>query len=90
VQEEIMRVAKWGDRLAVRLPLELVEKLGVKEGDEISMTLSQEATEPTLVVNKADVREEEISFEERLDKLRSARRPLPAGYAFNRDEANER
>ena len=30
-----MQVAKWGNSLAVRLPAELVRKLGLKEGDQI-------------------------------------------------------
>ena len=33
-----MQVAKWGNSLAVRLPAELVRKLGLKEGDEIALT----------------------------------------------------
>ena len=31
-----MRVEKWGDRLAVRLPTALVDALNLREGDEIS------------------------------------------------------
>ncbi len=30
-----MRVSKWGNSLAVRLPAEVVEALGLKEGDEV-------------------------------------------------------
>ena len=30
-----MKVSKWGNSLAIRLPAEMVEKLGVKEGDEV-------------------------------------------------------
>jgi antitoxin MazE len=30
-----MKVSKWGNSLAIRLPAELVEKLGIKEGDEL-------------------------------------------------------
>ena len=32
-----MKVARWGHALAVRLPAELVEKLGLVEGDEITL-----------------------------------------------------
>jgi antitoxin MazE len=32
-----MKVAKWGDRLAVRLPAPVVQVLGLKEGDEIEI-----------------------------------------------------
>ena len=32
-----MKVAKWGDSLAVRLPAPVVQALGLKEGDEIEI-----------------------------------------------------
>ena len=32
-----MQVAKWGNSLAVRLPADLVRKLGLKEGDQIDL-----------------------------------------------------
>jgi antitoxin component of MazEF toxin-antitoxin module len=32
-----MQVAKWGNSLAVRLPKKLVDELGLKPGDEISL-----------------------------------------------------
>ena len=32
-----MKVAKWGDSLAVRLPAQVVQALGLKEGDEIEI-----------------------------------------------------
>ena len=31
-----MQVSKWGDSLAVRLPKALVEKMGLRAGDESS------------------------------------------------------
>ncbi len=33
ISEDIMRVAKWGNSLAVRLPKELVNSLSLKAGD---------------------------------------------------------
>ena len=35
-----MKVAKWGDSLAVRLPAALVEALRLKEGDEIEIRIA--------------------------------------------------
>jgi antitoxin MazE len=35
-----MRLAKWGNSLAVRLPQAVVEALGLREGDEIEITVS--------------------------------------------------
>lgn len=76
-----MQVAKWGNSLAVRLPKKLVEALGLKAGDEIDIV---EAAKAQLAVNKIDRREEAL-------RRMSARGwEAPAGYRFDRDEANER
>ena len=76
-----MHVAKWGNSLAVRLPRAVVKALGLKEGDEIEITV-------------AGARRFEIARdnrrEEALKRLRALRRPLPPGFRFDRDEANER
>jgi len=40
-----MKVAKWGNSLAVRLPSELVARLGLKEGDEIAVVEKDGALE---------------------------------------------
>jgi antitoxin MazE len=76
-----MHVAKWGNSLAVRLPRAVVEALKLKEGDEIEITV-------------AGVRHFEIARNRRrgeaLKRLRALRRPLPPGFRFDRDEANER
>ena len=34
-----MQVSKWGNSLAIRLPAAVVEVLGLKEGDEIEVTV---------------------------------------------------
>ena len=36
-----MRVSKWGSSLAVRLPKALVDELGLKEGDELSVVAAR-------------------------------------------------
>ncbi len=76
-----MRVARWGSSLAVRLPAAVVEALNLKEGDQIEIRV-------------AGTREFEVSRdrskESALARLRRLRRPLPAGFTFSRDEANER
>ena len=38
-----MRIAKWGNSLAVRLPASVVETLGLQEGDEIEITVAGRA-----------------------------------------------
>lgn len=76
-----MRVAKWGNSLAVRLPRAVVEALDLREGDEIEIAV-------------AGPRRFELgrdrSREAALATLRELRRPLPKGFRFDRDEANER
>jgi len=76
-----MQVSKWGNSLAVRLPVVVVEALELKEGDQIEVRI-------------AGARQFEIgrdrSREQALARLRRLRRPLPAGFKFDRVEANER
>ena len=76
-----MQVGKWGNSLAVRLPAAIVEILGLKEGDEIEIEI---AGERTLRVERDRTREAA------LETLRALSRPLPPGFRFSRDEANER
>lgn len=35
-----LHIAKWGNSLAVRIPMEYVRRAGLKEGDSIQATLS--------------------------------------------------
>jgi antitoxin MazE len=76
-----MQVAKWGNSLAIRLPKVIVEALDLKEGDDIEIVV-------------AGMRRFEIardkSREEALARLSALRRPLPKGFRFDRNEANER
>ncbi|MBK5960512.1 AbrB family transcriptional regulator [Rhodoplanes elegans] len=39
-----MQVAKWGDSLAVRLPKEVVEVLGLQEGSTVELRVAGPAT----------------------------------------------
>jgi antitoxin MazE len=78
-----MKVSKWGNSLAIRLPADIVAKLGVEEGDEVYSVpgMSEEAV--TLKRKK--------SLEElwaRVDEIRK-RSPIPAGYKFTRADAYE-
>ena len=78
-----MKVSKWGNSLAIRLPTELAGKLGVKEGDEIvavpgisgeSVTFKRKKTREELWARVDEIR----------DKLK-----LPAGTKFTRSDAYE-
>ena len=76
-----MRVAKWGNSLAIRLSKSLVEELGLKPGDELAVVA---ASKQRLTVEK-DARRERA-----LDAVASLNWTLPENYKFDRDEANER
>jgi antitoxin MazE len=76
-----MQVAKWGNSLAVRLPSAVVEALELKEGDQIEIRI---------VGDRAFEVTRDRSKEKALTRLRRLRRPLPPGFLFSRDEANDR
>jgi antitoxin MazE len=77
-----MRVSKWGNSLAVRLPKALVEQLGLKEGDELNVVA---ASNDTITVETKEARRLRA-----LDQLSKRNWTLPEDYKFDRDEANER
>ena len=76
-----MQVSKWGNSLAVRLPAAIVEALELKEGDEIEIRV---AGGGAFEVGRDRSRERALS------RLRKLRRPLPAGFIFDRADANAR
>ena len=78
-----MKVAKWGNSLAVRLPRELVDALDLKEGDNIEL-LSRDKR--SMVVEKTRDADRDAFF----DWLKTLEGRLPADFKFDRDEANSR
>jgi antitoxin MazE len=76
-----MKVAKWGNSLAVRLPAVVVEAMGLKEGDDIEIAA---AGAKTMRVEKP---EDMKAFLQRIRKYRGL---LPADFKFDREEANSR
>jgi len=79
-----MKIAKWGNSLAVRLPGALVQALGLAEGDEVQI---EQAQRGTLQIGREPSPDELWA---RLHALRSQGKGVPAGFRFNREEANER
>ncbi len=79
-----MQIGKWGNSLAVRLPRELIERFGLKEGDALDADAIAKALE---VSNAAAVK---ARREAALDEIRKRAFPLPADYKFDREEANWR
>lgn len=76
-----MQVSKWGNSLAVRLPATVVDALELKEGDRIEIRVAGARTFEVAA---------DSSRERALDRLRKLRRPLPAGFVFDRVDANAR
>ena len=76
-----MRVAKWGNSLAVRIPSVVVEAMDLKEGDEINIRIA--GPRELQLAPKPDL-------DEMFERLRQFRGRLPADFRFDRDEANSR
>lgn len=76
-----MRLAKWGDGLAIRLPASVVKALDLKLGNSIEIRIT---SKHTFIVVKTP------GPQERLKTLRKYRGRLPEGFKFNRLEANQR
>jgi antitoxin MazE len=77
-----MRVSRWGNSLAVRLPKALVDQLGLKEGDDVNVVAAEDP-----------IIEGETSEDQRrraLGRMAARNWTLPPGYGFDRDETNER
>ena len=75
-----MQVARWGNSLAVRLPADLVRRLGLKQGDRIDLV----ADDGLMKVRRHP------GSEEVLADLRRFRGTLPAAGRLTRDAAHER
>jgi antitoxin MazE len=77
-----MRVSKWGNSLAVRLPKALVEKLGLKEGDKLNVAAARDG------VIKFETNQERRR--RALERMAGRNWTFPEGHRFDRGEANER
>ena len=73
-----MQVSKWGNSLAVRLPVAVVRALDLSEGDDVEI---HAASDRLLRVGKKPGRKD---F---LERLRRYRGRLPADFKFDREEA---
>ena len=76
-----MKVVRWGDSLAIRIPPEVAEILDLKEGDDIIFNRS--ASGKVTIDLK-------LTGDQILERMRTLRRPLVTDFKFDRDEANER
>ena len=76
-----MKVSKWGNTLAIRLPAAVVDILDLKEGDDVEIIV---ADVRTFAVRKAP------GSREILARLRKYRGRLPDDFKSDRIVANER
>jgi antitoxin MazE len=80
--EAALLVSKWGNSLAVRLPKALVDALGLKEGDELSVVAARSGA--------IEIETKEDQRRRALERMAARNWTLPPDYKFDRDEANER
>lgn len=76
-----MKVSKWGNSLAIRLPAAVVKALELQEGDDIEVLVEAERS---FRVNK------KLGVEAILERLRQYRGKIPVDFKFDRDDANAR
>jgi len=76
-----VQVAKWGNSLAVRLPRALVERLGLRAGDDLDIV---DADRARLVVARAESRRAAV------ERMAGRGWPAPPAGRFDREEANAR
>lgn len=76
-----MRVSKWGNSLAVRIPANIVEEMGLKEGDEVEFRRKGSNLVEIVPADKNSALRE---------RLRSFRGMIPDDFTFDREETHER
>ena len=76
-----MKVSKWGNSLAVRLPKTLVEDLDLKPGDLLEVV----SAAPHRI---AVARDERRALA--VERMRTRALSIPEDYVFDREEANSR
>ncbi len=74
-----MHVRKLCERLFVELPVEVVERLGLKDGDDVLVDVAEDGT---IRVYEDDRRAAALA------RLKGLAWAAPAGFRFDRDEAN--
>jgi antitoxin MazE len=76
-----LKFAKWGNSIAIRVPAEVVAKLGISPDEEAQIKVTGEHS---FEVTR-DLRRQQA-----IEKLRAMRFKLPDDYVFDRDEIYDR
>ena len=77
-----MKVARWGNSLAIRIPADVAAVLGLEEGDEVNVTINNERE---IALEKDSRRAQALA---RLTEL-AEKLDLPPGWKFDREEIYE-
>lgn len=72
-----MKLAKWGNSLAIRIPAEVVEKLKLNPGEEIEVRVTGD--------DQFEV-SRDLRRRKAIEELKKLRVPLPEGYVFRRSD----
>jgi len=73
-----MKVSKWGNSLAVRIPAAIAEELNLKEGDDVQL---RQLSGRDYLIERGMTRQEAI------EAIRKSGMRLPKGYRFKRLDA---
>lgn len=76
-----MKFAKWGNSLAIRIPADVVAKLGISPDEEAQIRVTGEHS---FEISRDRTRQEAI------EKMRKLRFVVPDDYVFNRGEIYDR
>lgn len=76
-----MKFAKWGNSIAIRIPADVVAKLGISPDEEAQIRVTGEHS---FEISRDRTRQEAI------EKMRKLRFVVPDDYVFNRDEIYDR
>jgi antitoxin MazE len=76
-----MKFSKWGNSIAVRIPADVVAKLGISPDEEAQIRVTGEHS---FEVTR-DLRRQEA-----IESIRKMAVPLPPDFKFNRDELYDR
>lgn len=76
---ELLKVAKWGNGLAIRLPAKMAKELDLQEGDVV--------TRDILALRKALPK---MTREEALARIEAMQRPIPKGWKIDRNAVDMR
>jgi len=84
-----MKVARWGNSLAVRIPAEMAATMALKEGDNVEVILKHaDGWEDSL--DKLDEMQRAIRHNEAMLRIKASQWVLPPDWKTDRDDLNER